>query len=415
MDTGDPRNTRPYFFLSYAHTPRNDSEVAGPNAWVKKLYDGLCAHLLEMTSLPMGARAGFLDQGIALGARWTDELSENLARCQVFVPLYSPRYFISEMCGREWWAFSQREIHRRTRRGAPRESAIVPALWVPVEAAQLPQVARDLQFHHADIGEDYAAEGFYGLTKLSYLKDQYERAVYRLAQRIVRAGRATDLAEGQIYRDYESLPSAFGDTARPPGFDVTVLARCRSDLPAGRVSDYYGETPAEWNPYHPVSTRSLVEHASDLVRAMNFRVRVSDFESEADRLLSSGPPAAPALLLLDRWALDSPRGKELMARLAERRRPWISVMIPQYDDDTVPPERDRELRELTDRLLASRQAAGSGHRSPDGGGHTLEAFAVELRKAVGQAVNYFEAHSTTYPPKGPPTDPPWLPRQVHSV
>ncbi|MCH5672686.1 TIR-like protein FxsC [Streptomyces gilvus] len=415
VDAEDPRNRRPYFFLSYAHTPRNDSEVAGPNAWVKKLYDGLCAHILEMTSLPVGARAGFLDQGMALGTRWTDELSENLARCQVFVPLYSPRYFISEQCGREWWAFSQREIYRHTRRGESRESAIVPALWVPVEVAQLPQVAKDLQFQHADFGEDYAAEGFYGLTKLSYLKDQYERAVYRLAQRIVRASRAIDLEEGQIYRDYESLPSAFGDTAHPPGFDVTVLARCRSDLPDGRVPDYYGETPTEWNPYHPVSTRSLVEHAADLVRAMNFRVTVSDFENEADRLLSSGPPTAPVLLLLDRWALDSPRVKELMAQLAERRRPWISVMIPQHKDDAIPPERDRQLQELTDRLLATRQAAGSGHRSPGGGIRTLEAFSVELQKAVRQAVSYFEAHAMTYPPKGPPADPPWLPRQVHPV
>ncbi|MGW2518727.1 TIR-like protein FxsC [Streptomyces sp. NPDC001617] len=415
VDAEDPRNRRPYFFLSYAHTPRNDSDVAGPNAWVKKLYDGLCAHILEMTSLPMGASAGFLDQGIALGTRWTDELSQNLARCQVFVPLYSPRYFISEQCGREWWAFSQREIYRRARRGDSRESAIVPALWVPVELAQLPQVARDLQFHHADFGEDYAAEGFYGLTKLTYLQDQYERAVYRLAQRIVRASRAVDLEEGQNYRDYESLPSAFGEAAHPPEFHVTVMARYRSDLPPGRVPDYYGDTPTEWNPYYPVSTRPLVEHAVDLVKAMNFRVTVSDFENEADRLLAPGPPAAPALLLLDRWALDSPHLTELMAQLAAQQRPWISVMIPQHKDDAIPPERDRQLQELTDRVLASRQTAGSGHRSAGSGIRTLETFAVELQKAVRQAVSYYEAHAPTYPPTGPSADPPRLTRQGYSV
>ena len=409
-DPDDPRNGRPYFFLSYAHTPRNDSEIAGPNAWVKKLYDGLCAHILEMTSLPVGARAGFLDQGMALGTRWTDELSENLARCHVFVPLYSPRYFISEQCGREWWAFSQREIYRRTLRGESRESAIVPALWVPVELAQLPQVAKDLQFQHADFGEDYAAEGFYGLTKLSYLKDQYELAVYRLAQRIVRASRAIDLEEGQVYRQYETLPSAFGDSAHPPEFDVTVIARSRSDLPPGRAADYYGDTPLEWNPYHPVSTRSLAEHAADLVRAMNYRVTVSDFENESDRILTVNQPTTPALLLLDRWALDSPRVTDLMAQLAERQRPWISVMVPQHRDDTVPPERDRQLQELTDRVLAARQVVGSGHRSPGGAIRTLEAFQLELQKAVRQAVNYYEAHARTYPPKGPPVDPPRLPR-----
>ncbi|MDX3070687.1 TIR-like protein FxsC, partial [Streptomyces sp. ND04-05B] len=146
----------PYFFLSYAHTPRNDAGDTDPNVWVKKLYDGLCAHIMQMTDLPRGARAGFLDQGMAVGTRWTDELSENLARCKVFVPLYSPRYFISEQCGREWWAFSQRQISHRARGGAAREHAIIPALWVPVEPVQLPYAARDLQFNHVSFGQDYA-------------------------------------------------------------------------------------------------------------------------------------------------------------------------------------------------------------------------------------------------------------------
>ena len=410
VDAEDPRGGRPYFFLSYAHTPPNDSEVAGPNPWVKKLYDDLCKHILEMTSLQVGERAGFLDQEMVLGTRWTDKLSENLARCQVFVPLYSPRYFLSEQCGREWWVFSQREIYRRALRGKSHESAIVPALWVPVELAQLPQVAKDLQFHHAEFGDDYASEGFYGLTKLSYLHDQYERAVYRLAQRIVRASRAIDLEEGQVFRQYESLPTAFGDAAHPPGFDVTVIAPSRSDLPPGRTPDYYGDTPAEWNSYHPVSTRPIAEHAADLVRAMNYRVTVSDFENDADRFLSADPPTAPALLLLDRWALYTPRVTQLLAQLGRQQRPWISVMIPQYKDDTIPQDRERQLQELTDRALAKWQTVGSGHRSHSGGIRTLEAFQAELHKAVRQAVTYYEAHAKTYPPPGPSSEPPWLPR-----
>jgi len=413
VDAEDSRRKRPYFFLSYAHTPPYESEAAGPNAWVKKLYDSLCSHIMEMTSLPQGARVGFLDQGIELGTRWTEELSENLARCQVFVPLYSPRYFISEQCGREWWAFHQREIHRRARLGESPESAIIPALWVPVEPAQLPQVAKDLQFHHSDFGTDYAAEGFYGLIKLSYLSDQYERAVYRLAQRIVRVSRTIGLEEGQIYPHYESLPSAFGDGAHPPGFDVTVIAHCLADLPPGRTPDCYGETPADWNPFRPVSSRPLVEHAADLIRAMNYQVDVSDFETEADRLLTTDRPTAPVLLLLDRWALESPRVQKLMAQLSKQHRPWISVMIPQYRDDTISPEREEQLQDLIDRLLVSRQGVGSGYRSPNNGIRTLEGFSVELQKAVRQAVFFHQAHAKTFPPKGQPKDPPWRGRPVY--
>ncbi|MFE7767153.1 TIR-like protein FxsC [Streptomyces sp. NPDC057438] len=397
----------PYFFLSYAHTPRNDAGDTDPNIWVKKLYDGLCAHIMQMTDLPRGARAGFLDQGMAVGTRWTDELSENLARCKVFVPLYSPRYFISEQCGREWWAFSQRQISHRARGGAAREHAIIPALWVPVEPVQLPHAAKDLQFNHVSFGQDYAEEGFYGLTKLRYLRDEYERALYRLAKQIVHVARVTELDEGRMYDEYESLPSAFGTSGHPPEFDITVLACTRSDLPPGRGPDCYGTLPRDWNPYHPASARPLGEHAADLVRTMDYKVNIGDFEKDADRLLGPGPPRAPGLLLLDRWALGSARGRELLERLCEEQRPWISVMIPRCEDDAGP-AREKRLTALTERALAARMTEGSGHRTLNGGIRTLDAFGNELQTAVKQAVASYEAHARTYPPAGPRIEPPRL-------
>ncbi|MER6285172.1 FxsC protein [Streptomyces sviceus] len=316
-DAADPGSGRPHFFLSHARTPRHESEFAGPDA-----------------------------------------------------PLSSPRYFISERYGREWWAFSQREIRRRTRRGGSRESAVVPGSWAPVERAPLPQAARDLRFQHADFGEEYAARGM-------------------------------------------SLPSAFGGGAHPPGFEVTVIARSRSDLPPGRVADRYGDTPLEWNPFHPVSTRPLAEQAADLVRTMNYRFTVSGFGTGADRVLTMGPPTTPALM--PRWALDSPRAKGLMVRPAARQRPWISVMIPQHRDGTVPPELDRQSQELADRVPTAQRLVGPSHRSPGGTIGTLDAFQLELRKAVRQTVNHHEARARTCPPKGPPLDPPRLPRPGHGV
>ncbi|SPF01809.1 TIR-like protein FxsC [Streptomyces sp. MA5143a] len=120
----------PYFFLSYAHTPSHDSSGGDPSVWVKKLYDGLCEHIRGLTDLPRGAKVGFLDEKVSAGTKWTDELSMNLARCKVFVPLYSPRYFMSRQCGREWWAFSRRQVTQRAHGGPARENTIIPALWM---------------------------------------------------------------------------------------------------------------------------------------------------------------------------------------------------------------------------------------------------------------------------------------------
>ncbi|MFD7706179.1 TIR-like protein FxsC [Streptomyces sp. NPDC059785] len=408
VDSGRARGGNPYFFLSYAHTPKHDSGDTDPDAWVKKLYDGLCQHILQMTDLPRGTKAGFLDQGMAVGTRWTDELSDNLARCKVFVPLYSPRYFISEQCGREWWAFSQRQINQRVRSATSWSSAIIPALWVPVEPVQMPQVAAELQFNHADFGRDYADEGFYGLTKLRYLQDEYERAVYRLAQRIVRVAKETELDEGQVYKDYESLPSAFGSSVHPPEFYISVLACTRSSLPQGCKPHYYGDVPRDWNPYYPESAQPLGDHAADLVRAMDYKVKVGNFAYDADRILRPGPPESPGLLLLDRWVLGSSQGRDFMDRLTGDKRPWISVMMPPNNDDSLAVDKEKRLKSLTDRILAARMVEGAGHRSPQGGLRTLDSFGSELHEAVQQAVSYYEEHARTYPPKGPPTRPPRL-------
>jgi hypothetical protein len=54
-----------------------------------------------------------LRQGQGQGHEWPWRLSNALATCSVFVPLYSRRYFKSEHCGKEWFAF-----HRHALRSA---------------------------------------------------------------------------------------------------------------------------------------------------------------------------------------------------------------------------------------------------------------------------------------------------------
>ncbi|MEU6799997.1 TIR-like protein FxsC [Streptomyces neyagawaensis] len=397
----------PYFFLSYAHTPSHDSSGGDPDVWVKKLYDGLCEHIMGLTDLPRGAKVGFLDEKMSVGTEWTDELSMNLARCKVFVPLYSPRYFTSRQCGREWWVFSQRQITQRARGGPARKNTIIPALWVPVEPAQMPQVASDLQFNHAAFGQDYADEGFYGLIKLRYFRDEYERAVYRLAKEIVRVAGEASLEEGKISKEYESLPAAFGSDERPPEFDISVLACTRSELPQGREPDYYGDQPHDWNPYHPESAMPLGDHAAELVRTRNYKVNIGVLDESA-RMLNEGRPKAPGLVLLDRWALESHRNRELVGRLCGEQRPWISVMTPRHKDDVVTPERERELDELTHRTLVSRMTDRAGHYSANGSIRDPDSFGNELHRAVASAVHYYWENVETYPPEGPPSEPPRL-------
>ena len=109
------RDDRPYFFLSYARTPKRDpSDRDDPDRWVYKLYKDLCGAILQMTDA-RPEEAGFMDRDNKLGTEWSPELTAALAKCRVFVPLYSRRYFESDNCGREWFAFARRELTHRAR------------------------------------------------------------------------------------------------------------------------------------------------------------------------------------------------------------------------------------------------------------------------------------------------------------
>lgn len=389
---------KPYFFLSYAHTPKNHPKDKDPNVWVERFYRDLCAHVLQLTSLPAGVPAGFMDQQMQPGEGWQERLSEALAYCRVFVPLYSPRYFLSEQCGREWYAFSSRAVHHQAAQyNSTPMTGIVPALWVPVPPKQLPQPAERLQFNHATFGDDYAGEGFYGLIKLRYLRDQYERAVYLLAKRIVKVAEEIRMAEGHPHQDYLAVPSAFGPPGPAREMDIAVLACSQADRPEDRGPDCYGADARDWNPYHPKSSRPLADHAGDLVRNLDYLVRVGDFEAEAERLLAAGGPSAPGLLLLDQWALEAPHRRDLLRRLCAQDRPWISIMVPWNREDPDSVHRSESLHSAAEIFAAE---TTGGHRSPGAGVPTLEAFSEELPRAVRAADRHYTAQAKTYPPEG---------------
>ena len=205
-----PSGYMPYFFLSYARTPKRDqTDKNNPDRWVHKLYQDLCESILQMTST-RPEEAGFMDRENRLGVAWAPELAYALATCRVFVPLYSQRYFESDNCGKEWAAFAQRKVNQDIA-GHKQANAIVPALWTRLDQQDIPYVARSIQYDHSDLGQRYGAEGFYGIMKLQQYRSDYQRAVHRLAQRIVEVAKKT-VVSAEYPADYESLQSIFGST-----------------------------------------------------------------------------------------------------------------------------------------------------------------------------------------------------------
>ncbi|WP_369237128.1 TIR-like protein FxsC [Streptomyces sp. R21] len=403
----------PYFFLSYAHTPTWGSGGGDPDHWVHRLFTDLCDHIMALTDLPAGVPAGFMDREMRSGDGWPEKLSENLATCRVFVPLFSPRYFTSESCGREWFAFNERILRARTT-GAGDVPAIVPALWTHVDYAQLPDSVRHIHIDHAALGDRYAANGIYGLIKLNRLHDEYEEIVLALAQRIVRVAHESPLPASRP-RPYESTPSAFKPRGEGPRrIHLTIAAPTRHSLPEHRDVRPYGEDAQDWNPYHSESTRPLPALAEELIRSLDYRITVSSFDDEdpgdedsplgatADQ--EKATPSRPGILLVDRWALADEERRRRLKAFDTRARPWISAVVPWNRADVqchgaegqkLTAELERTLPLILDR------GRRTDCRIAVNGVPTLKAFTDVLPAVVAHATRQYLKHAAANPPAGP--------------
>jgi FxsC-like protein len=394
----------PYFFLSYAHTPRQEGSPGDPDIWVANLFQDLCAHIMQLTSLPPGAISGFMDRELRTGSDWPTRLARALATCRVFVPLYSRRYFDSEHCGKEWFAFSRRALNHVARAG-PAE-AIIPALWVPVAPALLPEAAKSIQFDHSQLGERYSTHGFYGIIKLSRYRSEYEEAVYELARRIVDVGQGTHIEPESPVRYDDSLESAFGSADQPqPGrrrMRITIVAPEASALPGGRADYHYGRSARDWNPYRPESVRSLADHAADLVRSLGYQPDVGDLDEHLDALLGTEQPSGPCVLLVDAWATMQPECRERLRRIDDRREPWVQIVLPWNRKDTEIITAEPALRQSLESALKQKLAAGRvDSRIAVSGVPSLGDFSMVLPMVVRVAARQFLRHAQAYPPEGP--------------
>ncbi|MFI5620012.1 TIR-like protein FxsC [Streptomyces sp. NPDC051567] len=404
-----PASVQPYFFLSYAHTPRFGAGGPDPDMWVDHLFRDLCSHVMALTDLPAGSDAGFMDREIRSGEGWSERLGAALATCRVFVPLFSRRYFASQMCGKEWFAFAQRAIRQSAVSDRPAE-AIVPALWVPVAPAQLPLPAERLQFNHNTFGERYVTEGFYGLIKLRSYAEEYERAVYELAKRIVRVAESVRLDSIRPV-DYRVVPSAFGPAGSGARtLQVTVAAASRHDLPEGRSPEYYGESALEWNPYHPASRKPVAVVAEDLVRSLNYQTTLASFDDETGPFDTKQPPVRPEILIVDRWSVRDERRRRRLAAFDQESRPWINVVVPWNRSDHQGRSKESELAQRLEETMPVKMGQGrAACRAAANGVADMETLGQILPQVVEAAAQQFLRHAQVYPPtSGTPTERPRL-------
>jgi hypothetical protein len=227
-----------YFFLSYAR--------GTDDALVQQFYHDLCDELRRRTGAAAGEQVGFLDTRIGIGVRWSAALQRALASCQVFLPLYSPRYFRRPNCAMEWAFFTER-LRRNGGRAGAEPSSIVPVTWVPLR--ELPPAAAAINYHDDAFGVEYARKGLYGIIRVRRLEDDYYEFLSELAARIIEVVRLQPLAEldDAASRDIEALAETAAPWPLPP--EAPELAAPAAPATVAAVPDASDPPPA--NPGYP--------------------------------------------------------------------------------------------------------------------------------------------------------------------
>jgi FxsC-like protein len=384
----------PYFFLGYAHTPQQ--------AWVEKLYDDICTEILERTTLPIHADVGFMDRhGIPLGGDWREEVARALVTCRVFVPLYSPRYFTRRECGIEWHAFAQRILDHRAREPST-PMPIVPALWTPVRDTDIPDAVRSIQMNHADLGSDYAREGFYTLIKNSLYRQEYVTAVQRLAQHIIRAAE-TPLRPCQI-RDLGPRHNAFESQNRRAPADrrltVVVAAPTADQLPTGRSGEFYGSSATDWNPFHPGSRQPIGEYAAGVARLHSYLPTLMPLEDAFDVLAVEDPSNGLGLLLVDAWACRDEGLSRRLQALDELGLGWVGTIVPWNPEDTQTRGSAGELQAQLQKLMPHRLGEARPFAPVNSKISSLEQFRTRLPDILEGALFRYLNHVEAHPPPG---------------
>ncbi|MFE3872886.1 TIR-like protein FxsC [Kitasatospora sp. NPDC059146] len=330
---------RPFFFFSYAHR----DQLAG-GSFVDQFFSDLRDELALLEPAAGPDVLGYRDtERLRLGDDWEKQLSGTVATCRTLVALYSPAYFASAYCGKEWAAFNERMIRHRdlTGRSVP---ALIPVIWEP-PSAELPAEVLRIQYLQHDLGEAYAADGLRALLRADPRGPDYLRVVRVIAER-VRESAAQCLAElpsldlGRV-DGWSRAPVEEQLSARPGLVRLFVAAgrATRGDGPSAEPAGggWYGPEPWDWAPYHPPTLPSLVARAQQVITRAGHITTMDEIgpglAGELDRAREGNQVS---VLLVDPWSAGQEPYRQALREFDDQNHPVTGVLLPVGTDD--PPD-----------------------------------------------------------------------------
>lgn len=376
--TGELTQYGLYFFLSYAHLATS-AELTGTSSdpSVAKFFADLRDAVIDRSSTGHGLRIAFFDQEIPTLSDLKSSLSEALGRAEVFVPLYSPKYFELPWPMREREVFLQRLAEQSS---TNRDGHFLPVLWTPFPSWADRPVGLDAALDLGDGIPDYADNGMRALCMLAAYQDSYLQVLNRLADRIVRAAerspigpsRAPGLDEVQVQTP-----------AKAASFAVSVLA------PLHRAGPLFvtGDVEPRSALFQSQPVPAVAQYTATIAERLGFWTRIVAVDQVATLSRS------PGIVLVDPSIVADEHSSGLLDSTFKDLPEWVlPLVVGQGDSSAATPDGDRQLEEAVTILNTS-------GRSQVDVAQDLDDFADLLPRLVYRAHRTYLRTAPVFPPQ----------------
>ena len=199
-------------FWSYVHA---DDEAEGSR--ISRLARDVSSQFQMLTGEPLEL---FLDEdAIKWGDEWKDKIDSSLASVAFFIPVLTPRYFMSPECRRELQFFAR----RATSLGL--KELVLPLLYLDVPGLRDESPQDDLMA----LVRAFQWEDWHELRFAETSAGEYRRAVAKLAARLVEANRQVERVDvaGRVLQFEEGTSEGVDES---PGF-IDRVATAEEALP----------------------------------------------------------------------------------------------------------------------------------------------------------------------------------------
>lgn len=369
-----------FFFFSYA---RNDAQ----DPYLRKFFNELSTEIGLRLAIE-AKDAGFIDVSLPPGSSWAAATSQALATCKVFIPVYSPSFFQSGYCGKEWSCFRERlaEVAAST-------ELMLPVWWQSSES--LPAAAAALQDRRDGFGAELREHGLRSIRRLSRNRAVYQRYLTAMSDQAVAAAKRHELPAGRVpdllqaadaFRGPADVVAPAADAMQRAGggprrVRFVVVAGSRAQMLGHRLQlDYYGDDSEGWRPYHPGHDDMIGVRAQLLAGERGLFSSLHGVDGQLVQLVRAAEQNREiVVLILDNWATRIGSFSAALEQYDLQQFDNAAIVVPTSNSDEETASQLDHLRaELFQRM---RRSMRNGPLFRDDAGDAAEFDAV-LRQVI---------------------------------